>query len=149
MNDDEFNNNPMGPGSPRGPGGAAPVWNEAPRESPAAKPERRPPPPPMPPQAPPSWGNPTAAVVSAPATSPLAIASLALGVAGFIVLPVIGALAAIVLGVMARKQIDRDANLGGRGLATAGLVLGVIELCLVALWILLLIIVAIAGQGHT
>jgi hypothetical protein len=49
-----------------------------------------------------------------------------LGIAGLFVLPIVCSLAAIVLGVQARREIDADPALGGRGTAQAAVVLGVI-----------------------
>lgn len=65
-------------------------------------------------------------------TSGLAIAALVLGVIG-------GSLIAIVLGLVARRRIKRsEGRLTGNGLATAGIVLGVVWLAIlggaVALW---------------
>jgi hypothetical protein len=70
-------------------------------------------------------------------TSGLAIASLACGIAGFVVAPVLASIAAIVLGSMARDELRRDPTLGGEGMATAGLVLGWLGIALPALGVLL------------
>ena len=70
-------------------------------------------------------------------TSGLAIASLACGIAGFVVAPVLSSIAAIVLGIMARDELRRDPTLGGEGMATAGLVLGWLGIALPALGVLL------------
>ncbi len=69
-------------------------------------------------------------------TSTLAIVSLATGILSWFALPLIGALAAIVTGHMARSEIRREAGrVEGDGLAIAGLVLGYgqIALCVLAL----------------
>lgn len=59
-------------------------------------------------------------------TSSAAVVSLVFGVLGWTVLPVIGAIVAIVCGHVARADIRRapDGSLDGDGLAIAGLVLG-------------------------
>jgi Mn2+/Fe2+ NRAMP family transporter len=66
--------------------------------------------------------------------SSLAIASLVLGILGWTVIPTIGAIAAIITGHMAKKEIRESVeDLGGDGMATAGLILGyaniVVALC--------------------
>ncbi len=90
----------------------------------------------------------------APPTNTLAILSLVFGVASYFVLPIVGAVAAVVTGHMARGQIRRTGE-GGGGLALAGLILGYLHLALAAVAIVVLIaLVAIASgifisqQGH-
>jgi hypothetical protein len=76
--------------------------------------------------------------VSQPASS-MAIISLISGVLGLTMLPVIGSIAAVITGFIARREIRESAGaLGGDGLATAGMVLGwigigltVVGLCVV------------------
>lgn len=68
-------------------------------------------------------------------TSSLAIVSLVSGIVSWFVLPLIGALAAIITGHMARAEIRREpGQIEGDGLAIAGLVLGYgqIALCVLA-----------------
>lgn len=61
-------------------------------------------------------------------TNDKAIASLALGVAGWIFLPLICTIAAIVLGHMARREIRESGGAeDGAGLAMIGLVLGYVQ----------------------
>jgi hypothetical protein len=55
-----------------------------------------------------------------------AIASLVLGIVGLIVFGVIMGALAIIFGVMALSDIKRDPGLGGRGMAQAGLITGII-----------------------
>lgn len=65
--------------------------------------------------------------------SELAIASLTLGVLCFIQLfGLERSIAAIVFGVLALKRIKQDETLRGKGLAIAGIILGIIY-CLVAI----------------
>lgn len=64
----------------------------------------------------------------------MALASLVAGILCWLIIPVIGAILAIVTGHMALQDIrDSDGILTGRGMAIAGLVLGyfqiVISLC--------------------
>ena len=70
-------------------------------------------------------------------TDGLAVAALVLGILAFVILPVIGAVLAIVFGVQSRHRIDADPSLDGRSMATAGVVLGIVELVLVSLTVLL------------
>jgi hypothetical protein len=66
-----------------------------------------------------------------PATSTLAIVSLVFGLLAWCVLPLVGAIVAIICGHMARAEISRasvDAPLEGDGPAIAGLVLGYVQL---------------------
>jgi hypothetical protein len=66
---------------------------------------------------------------AAPKTNGLAIASLVLGVAGFLFLWGIGPLGAVVSGVMAKREIRRsNGTQGGGGVANAGIALGVLGL---------------------
>jgi uncharacterized protein DUF4190 len=64
---------------------------------------------------------------------------LVLGIGGLLVIPVICSVLGIIFGVMARNEIDRDPYLEGRGMATAGLVTGIVGL---GLWFLILLAVA-------
>lgn len=75
-------------------------------------------------------------------TSGKAIASLVLGIVGLLILPIVCSTLAIVFGTMARNETQRDPGLGGRGMATAGFVLGIVSL---VVWIIVLI--AVLGSG--
>lgn len=67
-------------------------------------------------------------------TSGLAIYSVAMGLTAWLLLPLLGGIAAIVLGNMARLEIARsEGRLTGDGLAVAGLVLGYANIAFVAL----------------
>ena len=66
--------------------------------------------------------------------SNMAVASMILGILGWTVIPTLGAIAAIITGHMAKKEIRESMDsLGGDGMATAGLIMGyaniVIALC--------------------
>lgn len=79
-------------------------------------------------------------------TSGLAVAALVCGV-GQIMFWGVGAIAAIVLGHIARSQIRRTGQQGA-GMALAGLILGYIGLGLTVLFVLLVIgLIAAAGSG--
>ena len=66
---------------------------------------------------------------SAQGTSGNAIASLVLGIAGFVILPLVPSIIAIILGHNAKKDIAGRPGLGGEGMATAGVILGWIGVC--------------------
>ena len=66
-----------------------------------------------------------------PPTSSLSLTSMIMGIVGWVLLPIVGGLIAVITGHMAKKEI-RQSNglLGGDGMATAGLVLGYSNLAL-------------------
>ena len=79
-------------------------------------------------------------------TSGTATASLVCGILSWTVLPVIGAIMAVVLGHMARNEIRASSGaLGGDGMATAGLVLGYAGIGLAALGVIVTIALAALG----
>jgi hypothetical protein len=62
-------------------------------------------------------------------TSTLAIVSLISGIVSWFLIPFIAAVAAVVTGHMAKNEIRKsNGMIGGNGMATAGLVLGYIQL---------------------
>lgn len=63
-------------------------------------------------------------------TSGTAIASLVFGILGWTILPVLGALVAVICGHLARSEIRRmpPGSMDGDGLAVAGLILGWIQI---------------------
>jgi hypothetical protein len=75
-------------------------------------------------------------------TNTLAIVSFALGIAGYVVLPFIAGIAAIVTGHMARGQIKQTGE-GGGGFALAGLILGYINVLLSVLAVAIIVVVAV------
>jgi Domain of unknown function (DUF4190) len=95
---------------------------------------------PYPPEQPPPYA------VGRP-TNSLAIVSLVAGIGSYVIVPVIGAIVAIVTGHMARGQIRRTGE-GGSGMAMAGLVLGYVHLAVAILVIgVILIGLAVAGAA--
>ncbi len=72
-------------------------------------------------------------------TSGLAIASLVLGIVGIFINFL--SILAIIFGAIAMGQTGRNPNLKGRGMAVAGLVLGII---VAAFWIIIIIFVGSA-----
>jgi hypothetical protein len=67
--------------------------------------------------------------------SGLAVASLVLGIVGVFINPL--SILAIIFGAIAMSQTGRNPNLKGRGMAVAGLVLGIV---VAAFWIIIIII---------
>ena len=62
-------------------------------------------------------------------TSTLAIVSLITGIGSWFILPFIAAIAAVITGHMAKTEIKKsNGTLGGNGMATAGLILGYVQL---------------------
>ena len=67
-------------------------------------------------------------------TNPLAIISLVFGILGWVALPFLGALIAVITGHIARGQIrESRGEYQGDGLAMAGLILGYLSLALILL----------------
>ena len=98
-------------------------------------------PPPYTTQAPPGPYGPRRTV---PGT---AVASLILGICTFLCLGILGAIPAVILGYSARTTIDADpSRYEGRGMATAGFVLGWIGIAISVIAIVVLIVVAAAGS---
>lgn len=81
------------------------------------------------------------AVIPSRPTSPLAIVSLIAGLLGWTLVPVLGALVAIVTGHMARGEIRRsNGAMDGDGLAIAGLVLGYLSIAGVVIAVILAVL---------
>jgi Domain of unknown function (DUF4190) len=95
-----------------------------------------PPPPPPPPQ----YGAPMPGAV--PGTNGKAIWSLVTGIIGLLCCGLVG-IAAIILGQSAKKEIATSGQ-GGGGLATAGVVLGVLAL----VWMVVSIILSATGHFY-
>jgi Domain of unknown function (DUF4190) len=74
--------------------------------------------------------------VPVPQNSSKAVVSLVFGVVGFILLPLIAGIVAVVVGYNARKEIRESAGmLSGDGMATAGIILGWVNIGLTVLGI--------------
>ena len=70
----------------------------------------------------------------APQSSTLAIVSLISGIVSWFALPVLGGIVAIITGHMGKNEIKNSGGMiGGEGMATAGLILGYVN---IAVWIL-------------
>jgi hypothetical protein len=109
---------------------AQPTVQLAPEQEPVAAP---PPPAPAPPYYAPQPTYASGAPAALP-TSTTAIVSLIFGILSYVMLPVLGPIVAIVAGHMAKNEIRRsNGQLGGSGMATAGLVLGYLQVVLLLL----------------
>ncbi|MFZ6021168.1 MAG: DUF4190 domain-containing protein [Chloroflexota bacterium] len=74
-------------------------------------------------------------------TNPLAVASLVLSIGGLSFLPLIGSIAGVVTGYMARDNIRQNpAVYNGEGLAKAGIILGWIGIVLLFVVVLLILV---------
>jgi hypothetical protein len=90
---------------------------------------------------PPAYGQ----TLPTPETSGFAIASLVCSLASWFVIPFIGAIAAVVLGHVARHEIRHSyGRKSGNGLAMAGLVIGYIQIALSLVVIVLFLLLFIA-----
>ncbi len=73
-------------------------------------------------------------------TSTAAVLSLIFGLLSWIILPFIGAVAAVICGHMARSEIKRNAALDGDGLAIAGMILGYLHLAVMIVSVVAIIL---------
>ena len=95
----------------------------------------------------PQWGDQQQQWQSGPSTPGSATAALILGICALVICPLICGPLAIVYGNKAKSEINSsNGNLGGAGLATAGIVLGWIGVAFAVIGILL-VIAAIAGSN--
>jgi hypothetical protein len=91
---------------------------------------------------------PSPPIRTGPQTSTLAIVSLVAGILTWLIVPVLGALAAIVTGHMARNEIRKSPeHLTGNGLATAGLVLGYAQIVFIVVPVCLIFVLALMGPA--
>ena len=99
-----------------------------------------------PPTVAPQWVAPGSAPygVTGPPNSTAAMVSLVFGILSWIFLPAIGPIVAVVAGHMARGEIRRsNGQVGGGGMAMAGLVLGYLQIALLVLGLCAIIVIAI------
>jgi hypothetical protein len=81
-------------------------------------------------------------------TSTLAIISLIGGITGWTLLPFLGAIVAVITGHMAHSEIKKGGGMiTGKGMATAGLILGYLALASGICAICVLIILPLLGVG--
>lgn len=78
----------------------------------------------------------------APRTSGLAIVSLATGIGAWFIIPLLGAIVAVVTGYLALQEIRQSrGRLTGSGLATAGIALGAVQLALILLGAIIIAVI--------
>lgn len=77
-------------------------------------------------------------------TSGKAVASLVLGIAGWLVAPFILSVLGIIFGAMARKEIANDPAVGGRGMANWGFWLSITGL---AAWVILIVVLIASSNS--
>lgn len=88
-------------------------------------------------------------VAQAAETSGLAIAALILSILSFVGLGPLGSIPGIICGHMAKAEIRRNPNVGGDGLATAGLIIGYLGLALMLIFIgLFLLVFVFLAASH-
>ena len=86
------------------------------------------------------------APVAAPSTNGMAVASLVLGI---LWIYWIGSVLALIFGYIARQQIDQHQGMqGGRGMATAGIVLGWIGVGFLVLFMLVAVLGMASGPSY-
>src|SRR5271167_2892937 len=80
--------------------------------------------------------------------SPMAVASLASGILCWFILPIVGAVVAVVTGISARREIRASrGTVGGWNMATVGLWFGAVHLILISLVLLCVLGLVVAGVG--
>ncbi len=89
---------------------------------------------------------------SLPATNTTAVVSLASGIAAWTILPFLGAIVAVITGHIAKNEIRRSGGMAsGDGMATAGLVLGYVNigvgLCVLCLFLIFPLIFGVSFFG--
>ena len=76
-----------------------------------------------------------------------AVASLVLGILSLVCIGILGGIPAVILGAMSIGACNRGQE-RGKGMATAGLVMGIISIAVTILW-LAVFIPAMVAAGHT
>ena len=82
-------------------------------------------------------------------TEGMAVASLVLGIAGFVVCPLICSVLAIAFGTQAKNKIRQDPSLQGEGMAQAGFILGIVGLAIYGIAIIVAIILSATGNNSS
>ena len=104
-----------------------------------------------PPPPPPQYGAPQPAYGGVPEkTNGKAIWALVLGILGLVCCGFVAGIPAIILGNMAKKEIDAGQG-KGRGMAQAGFILGIVAVALGILWVVLWAagVVDVSGSAST
>jgi len=83
-----------------------------------------------------------------PKDSELAIASLVTGILGWTLVPILGSVAAIITGHLAKKEIrESQGVLSGNGMSTAGLIMGYIQLGFILVVAIVLIVLMLVAKN--
>ncbi len=83
-----------------------------------------------------------------PKTSGLAIASLVCGISGILLPIFLNAIAAVITGSMAKKEIrESNGTISGSSMATTGLILGWVEIAFTVIAIVVIAVLAIASPS--
>lgn len=135
---------PYGDPQPPGPGPAPgsipppPTWGQ-----PEQQPQQQPP-----------YSYPLPQGYARPApTEGLAVASMVIGIVSLVLacgygIGLLGSPAALVMGRISMKRIDRsNGQLGGRGMAQAGFILGIIGTVLLAITLIALVVILVVAVG--
>ena len=86
--------------------------------------------------------------LSTPPNSTMAMISMIAGIVGWVLVPLLGSLVAIITGHMAKREIRESmGQLGGDGMATAGLVMGYLQLVPTILCICVVVIMLAMGMS--
>lgn len=103
------------------------------------------------PPPPPPYGSPTPGQPGQPAgNNKKAIWALVLGILGCICCGIFTGIPAIILGKMAQNEIDASGGAqGGRGMATAGFILGIVAIVLFVIGVILNLSGALDFSGTT
>jgi hypothetical protein len=97
---------------------------------------------------PPPQGNYPPAYPPAPHTSTSAVISLIAGILGWVLLPILGPIIAVITGHIAKGEIKRSmGQITGDGLATFGLILGYLQLILACCSICAITFILVTGIG--
>jgi hypothetical protein len=87
-------------------------------------------------------------VANSPKTSGKAVVSLVFGIIGFIVLPLIAGIVAVIVGYSAKGDIRKSAGaLKGEDMATAGIILGWVNLGLTVIGICVGVVIVLGVMG--
>jgi hypothetical protein len=103
---------------------------------------------PQQPYMPPAVPQPGIYTTPTPPTSTAATVSLICGVLAYFALPLIGAIIAVVAGHMGRNEIrNSGGQIGGSGFATAGLILGYVQLALLVVGCIFFALLLVIGSA--
>ncbi len=93
--------------------------------------------------------QPYTTIPTQPKDSTMALLSMIFGIAAYFILPGIGAVVAVILGHLGKSEIKKSAGLlKGNGMATAGLILGYVQIGLTVLT-LCAILVLLPAMGSS